>query len=77
MAIARVQEEGIDVVLYDDNGKRTGSVTKGNAPGDGLIDFTPTTVRIKRQGRTFCYDQGGIIKVCPRPSIWERLRRHF
>lgn len=58
-AIATAIERMGVVYVYADNGRQLYAVPSGNAPSDGLIGFTSTTVSVRRGAVVYVFDVQG------------------
>jgi hypothetical protein len=53
-------ERGSSIVVFDEHGTTLFSKSKGNAPKDGLIGFTGSTVTARYGSTYFTYNERGM-----------------
>jgi hypothetical protein len=59
MPIGNAIEKSSFVYVYDEKGKQLFAKPSGNAPDDGLMGYTATTVSIRRSAYIYTFDDKG------------------
>ena len=47
------------VYVYGDSGEVTARISVGTESGDGLVDYTPSTVTVRKHGSLYTYGEDG------------------
>ena len=59
MAISDAVTRDGRVYVYGATGEVTARNSVGKETGDGLVDYTPTTVTVRKQGSLYTYGEDG------------------
>ena len=59
MAISDAVTRDGRVYVYGATGEVTARISVGKESGDGLVDYTPTTVTVRKQGSLYTYGEDG------------------
>jgi hypothetical protein len=47
------------VYVYSETGEVTARISVGSETGDGLVEYTPSTVTVRKQGSLYTYGEDG------------------
>ncbi len=47
------------VYVYSETGEVTARISVGSENGDGLVDYTPSTVTVRKHGSLYTYGEDG------------------